>query len=127
MADAPRITAHELHDLLDRDAGIIPVDVRRDSWNRSEEKIRGAVRIDPDRYRDELDSLIPGASVATYCTCPNEGTSGRVASYLNENGYEAKALVGGFDSWVEAGFETEPKDGSGSGSDAGADEDGDES
>ncbi len=36
-----------------------------------------------------------------------------MASYLNENGYEARALTGGYDAWVEAGYATEPKDGSG--------------
>ncbi len=34
-----------------------------------------------------------------------------MASYLNENGYEATAIAGGYNAWVEAGFPTEPKDG----------------
>ncbi len=68
MADAPRITVEELHEKLEQGEQIITVDVRRGSWNRSQEKIQGAIRIDPDRYQDELDALTPGASVATYCT-----------------------------------------------------------
>jgi rhodanese-related sulfurtransferase len=32
-----------------------------------------------------------------------------VAQYLNENGYQAEALRGGFDAWKEAGYPTEPK------------------
>ena len=39
-----------------------------------------------------------------------------MASYLNEKGYQAKALVGGYDAWVEAGYDTEPKDDSAAGS-----------
>ncbi len=68
MADASRITVDELHEKLEQGEQIIAVDVRRGSWDRSQEKIQGAIRIDPDRYRDELDVLTPGASVATYCT-----------------------------------------------------------
>ena len=68
MADAERITVEELHEKLEQDEDVIIVDVRRGSWDRSEEKIQGAIRLDPDRYEDELDALVPGASVATYCT-----------------------------------------------------------
>ena len=68
MVDAPRITVEELHEKLEQGEQIIPVDVRRGSWDRAQEKIRGAVRIDPNRYEKELDALAPGASVATYCT-----------------------------------------------------------
>jgi len=32
-----------------------------------------------------------------------------VARFLNEHGYTAKALKGGFDAWKEAGYPTEPK------------------
>ena len=68
MADAARITVDELHGKLEQGEQITIVDVRRGSWDRSEEKIEGAIRLDPDRYADELDALAPGASVATYCT-----------------------------------------------------------
>ncbi len=68
MADAGRITVDELHDKLEQGDQITIVDVRRSSWDRSDEQIEGAVRLDPDRYADQLDALAPGASVATYCT-----------------------------------------------------------
>ena len=68
MADAPRITAEELHQKLDQGEQIMLVDVRRGAWDRAQEKIKGATRIDPNSYETELDALPPGASVATYCT-----------------------------------------------------------
>ena len=39
-----------------------------------------------------------------------------MATFLSEQGYEASALAGGYDAWVEAGYETEPKDGAAAGS-----------
>jgi len=32
-----------------------------------------------------------------------------VALLSNERGFDAKALAGGFDAWVDAGYSTEPK------------------
>jgi rhodanese-related sulfurtransferase len=32
-----------------------------------------------------------------------------VAQFLNEHGYQAKALLGGFDAWKAGGYPTEPK------------------
>ena len=32
-----------------------------------------------------------------------------MAQFLNEHGYMAEALEGGFDEWEKAGYATEPK------------------
>ena len=44
-----------------------------------------------------------GRLIVTYCSCHTEASSLRAASLLSEAGLTAKALVGGFPKWVEAG------------------------
>ncbi len=109
MQDTPRMTPQDLQQRLSAGAAIVPLDVRRGSYNRSDVKIAGAVRIDPDSLEAEFDHIPAGSEVATYCTCPNENTSARAARFLLERGYRAAALAGGFDAWEQAGYPTEPK------------------
>jgi len=49
------------------------------------------------------------AWVVLYCSCPNEETSSRVARDLKRRGYtRARALVGGWKAWQEAGLPVAP-------------------
>jgi rhodanese-related sulfurtransferase len=66
MNDAKRITPAELEELAGRGAVTI-LDMRR-SWDASDRKIPGAIRVEPDRYRDYTGSLPKGRTVVTYCT-----------------------------------------------------------
>ena len=68
MDDAPRITVEDLKRRMDEGEEIVPVDVRRSAWDRSDEKIAGAIRLDPSRFEDEFEQVPKGATVATYCT-----------------------------------------------------------
>ena len=108
-AVAPRVTVEEAQARLEAGDDIVFLDLRRGSYERSDVKIAGAIRIEPDEGEEHLDELPQGALIVPYCTCPSEGTSARAALLLNERGYDAAALVGGFDSWVDAGYPTEPK------------------
>ena len=108
LNDAPRITPDELRTRLDQ-GDIVPVDVRLGSWDRSDVKAKDAIRIEASALSDELDRIPEGADVVTYCTCPNENTSARAAALLNERGYHAAALAGGFEAYQDAGLATEPK------------------
>jgi len=68
VEEVPRITTEDLRNRLAAGDGVIPVDVRRASWERSDRKIEGAVRLDPSRFEEDYEHLPAGASVATYCT-----------------------------------------------------------
>ena len=107
--DAPRMTPEDLRDRMERGDDIVAVDVRRGSYERSDVKAKDAVRIDPNALADDFERIPRGSEVVTYCTCPNENTSARAAAFLNEHGYTAAALAGGFDAWEDAGYPTEPK------------------
>jgi NhaP-type Na+/H+ or K+/H+ antiporter/rhodanese-related sulfurtransferase len=112
--DAELITVGEVQTLLAVGAPVRAIDVRReDAWLDSDEHARGAVRISPRRTTTH-DARAAGLPVddwlVLYCTCPNEETSLRAVRELQRGGWHrARALVGGFDAWKEAGLGVEAK------------------
>ncbi len=108
LTEAPRITPEEANERLQRDE-VVAVDVRLGSYDRSDVKAKDAVRIPFRDLESALDQIPEGKDVVTYCTCPNENTSARAAAMLNDKGYNAAALSGGFEAWEDAGYPTEPK------------------
>ena len=84
---------------------------REGEWASAETLAGGAVRLTPDMAADDARRLgIPqDAWVVLYCSCPNEETSSRVARDLKRRGYtRARALVGGWNAWQEAGLPVVP-------------------
>ena len=90
----PTVSAHELPD----DAVVL--DVREhDEWVHGH--IDGAVHIPMGDVPVRLDEL-PEADLL-YVTCRGGGRSGRVAAWLNLNGYDAVNVAGGMGGWEAAG------------------------
>jgi NhaP-type Na+/H+ or K+/H+ antiporter/rhodanese-related sulfurtransferase len=106
------IRIEEVKALLDVGAPVVVADVRRDSeWAGAETLARGAVRLTPNMAADDARRLgLPqDAWIVLYCSCPNEETSGRVARDLKRRGFtRARALVGGWKAWQEAGLPVVP-------------------
>lgn len=81
-------------------------------------RVPGAIHLDPDlvldrnrRVGEVLNSLPPlpkDRTVITYCTCPNEEASAKLAQILRQDGYDAWALEGGLPAWRAAGLPMEP-------------------
>ena len=66
--DAPRISKEEVKALLG-DPGIIILDARtRSSWNNSDKKIKGAVRVDPDNIDSWAGSIPKSKKIIVYCS-----------------------------------------------------------
>ncbi|MCE5200350.1 MAG: hypothetical protein ABFD54_06290 [Armatimonadota bacterium] len=63
-----RITPEEVNNSIERGEYILPLDVRRASWDESNVKIKGALRIHPDEVINHLDELPKGKLIVTYCT-----------------------------------------------------------
>jgi rhodanese-related sulfurtransferase len=76
---------------------------------RATSKIRGAIRIPSDELPSRLGELPQDRGVISYCTCPQDELSARVALFLRKYGYEAWALEGGLDAWIAAGYPTEER------------------
>ena len=68
--------------------------------------IPGALQIPLARVEGEIPYLPKNKPIVTYCTCPNEESSGEAAMILARGGIDAKALKGGLGAWTDAGYPT---------------------
>jgi rhodanese-related sulfurtransferase len=107
IRNVPRISIDELKALMEKNA-VLVIDVRdRDSFAQG--RIPGAVNVDytqvlqqADRFRNETRTIV------AYCACAREMTSARAAVDLAAKGIMgARALLGGWDEWVQRGEKIE--------------------
>lgn len=107
------ISLAELDQLVKAGQQVIMLDVRTErSIETSETQVKGAVRLPPDFVlaRARELKLPKDAWLIAYCACSNEATSGRVAQDLRQAGWpNARALIGGWDAWQQAGLPVEPR------------------
>ena len=107
IRNVPRISIDELKALMAKNA-VLVIDVRDpDSYQKG--RIPGSVNVDftqilqqADRFKDDKRTIV------TYCAFAREMTSARAAVDLASKGIPgAKALVGGWDEWVQRGEQIE--------------------
>jgi len=104
-----RITPDELSDQLSGTNPPLVLDVRsRAHYERDAGQIPNSIRVSPDQIEDWASSAPKDRSIVSYCTCPDEASSGRVSRHLQELGFQASALQGGYKAW-EAKYPVEPK------------------
>jgi len=87
---------------------VLVVDVR-DQASYEQGRIAGAVHVGLDEVAAraaEVRRLASSRIVVTYCSCPSEASSLRMAQALGEHGVPAQALIGGYHGWVDAGGRT---------------------
>ena len=103
IRNVPRISIDELKTLMEKNA-VLVIDVRTPE-EFAKGRIPGAVNVDftamlqqGNRFKGETRTIV------AYCACAREMTSARAAVDLAEAGvHGAKALVGGWDDWVQRG------------------------
>jgi rhodanese-related sulfurtransferase len=67
--EAHRITIEELKQRLDLGHHVMFVDTRSpESWETSDVKVPGAIRIPADKVPDHLEELPHDGTIVTYCT-----------------------------------------------------------
>jgi rhodanese-related sulfurtransferase len=107
------VTLAELQQLTAAGEPVVLLDVRTDrSIELSDKQAKNAVRLRPEFVVATANKLkLPKDSwLIAYCACSNEATSGRVAQDLRQAGWtKARALIGGWDAWLEAGLPVEPR------------------
>jgi NhaP-type Na+/H+ or K+/H+ antiporter len=107
--DTQRITTEELAAQLARDNPPLVLDVRsRNHYASADGQIPGSVRVLPDQIEEWANQQPRERPIVTYCTCPDEASSGRAARQLNNMGFRAAALLGGYNAWHEK-YSVEPK------------------
>ena len=68
MAGAPRVSVDELKRRIDAGEEIAILDMRKGSWNRSDVKITGAIRMTPDELDEPGGKVSPDVPIVSYCT-----------------------------------------------------------
>lgn len=106
-----RIPIDEVKARLDQNEALVFLDARRpEAWQRSTVQLPGALRVPPSEVEQCLTHIPYNRSIITYCSCPGEASSARVAQALREHGFaDIHTLSGGFDAWQQAGYPLEPK------------------
>jgi NhaP-type Na+/H+ or K+/H+ antiporter len=98
--EVDRITPEQLAELMKSDNPPLILDVRsRAHYERDDGQIPGSIRVLPDQIGDWAEDKPTDRQIVAYCTCPDEASSGRVARFLREKGFDAAALVGGYNAW----------------------------
>ncbi len=100
----PRVSVHELEQLISNGRAPVILDVRSHSARFADTRqIPGAVAADLNNPDFEVTSA--DSEIVVYCTCPNEASAAQVARLLMERGFKrVRPLAGGLDAWVEAGL-----------------------
>ena len=111
--EATRVTVDEVSQRMDRGELFTFVDTRNaTAWAEAETRLPGAVRIPADDVQKHIADIPRDRVVITYCTCPHEASSARVAQELVEQGFKnVHPLFGGFEAWEKAALPVEPKSG----------------
>lgn len=107
IRNVPRISIDELKVLMATNAVLI-IDVRDvDSFAKG--RIPGAVNVDYTRILQQAEKFKgEKRTIVTYCACAREMTAARAAVDLATKGVPGvKALVGGWDEWVQRGEKIE--------------------
>ena len=103
IRNVPRISIDELKTLMAKNA-VLVLDVRT-AEEYAQGHIPGAVNINytevfqqAEKFKGETRTIV------AYCACAREMTSARAAVDLAQKGIAgAKALVGGWDEWIQRG------------------------
>lgn len=104
------IEADALHELLEKDSGVLLLDVRQPlDLLAYSEMIPGAKRIPPKELLAN-PSLVPSdVDTVFYCTCEGQKTSREIVQHGLSLGFSrVKLLRGGFSAWKAKGFPVVP-------------------
>lgn len=101
-----RVTAADLHAMLDRGETPIILDARSQPGPGSEGRIPGSIAIEQGATGFAIPLSSVDSEVVVYCDCPNEASAAYLAKQLLARGVRrVRPLAGGIDAWVAAGYE----------------------
>ena len=105
-----KITINQLLEKL-YNPQVLILDVRTpESWQGSPNKIKGAVRKNPNTFDSWSKSLPKNKALVLYWDWPQEQTSARLAQKLHKKGHQkVYVILGGWEKWQKAGYPIEKK------------------
>ena len=109
--EATRVTVDEIKERMDRGEEFSFIDTRNPTaWGEAQTELPGAIRVPADEVEQHVSEIPRDRTAITYCTCPHEASSARVAQELMGQGFKnVHPLFGGFEAWEKAGLPLEPK------------------
>ena len=110
MALAP-VAQEELRAKLDGDPALLILDLRGQAdYDSSFLRIRGAVRVHPNDISSLSHQSSHDKEVIVYCRFERDAIGLQAVGLLRDQGFEkVYPLDGGFQEWLSAGLEVEPK------------------
>jgi thiosulfate sulfurtransferase len=110
QASTEGIISHaDMKKTLERPDSVTILDVRRNSdYDKDTLTMPGAKRFDPDKIAEWSSTLPKDKEVLLFCA-HGRSISDASVDYLTRNGFKARLISGGFDSWKDAGGATVPK------------------
>jgi rhodanese-related sulfurtransferase len=108
--DIPRIDKEKVLELMDK-ADLIIIDNRNIKvYNRSPNKIKGAVRVELSKLGEFMENTPKSTNLIFYCSDHDEYLSASAALRFFQKGYKnVHALKGGWEDWLKAGYPVEEK------------------
>ena len=89
--------------------GVTILDLRRNSdYDKDTLTMPAARRFDPDKIAEWSSTLPKDKEILLFCA-HGRSISNASVDYLTKQGYKARLVAGGFDTWKEAGGATAPK------------------
>jgi membrane protein DedA with SNARE-associated domain/rhodanese-related sulfurtransferase len=106
---AATVEPHEVRDQLESGLELFIVDLRSPfEIDADPRALPGALMRPPDELIPRHAELPLDRDIILYCSCPNDGASGKATLELRKLGYRnAKTLSGGLPAWLKLGFPTE--------------------
>lgn len=108
--ETAQITVAELKAKLADDQPVVIIDVRGADYDKSEFRIKKALRIPPAELHSRMKELPREAEIVTYCACPTDGGAVKAALALQSEGFKrVRVLKGGWTAWNESNGPVERK------------------
>lgn len=105
-----RVISHaDMRNVLKEPQGVVVLDLRRNSdYDKDTTTMPSARRFDPDKIAEWSGTLPKDKEILLFCA-HGRSISNASVDYLTKQGYKARLVAGGFDSWKDAGGATAPK------------------
>jgi rhodanese-related sulfurtransferase len=105
------ITPEELKAKIAKNEALSIVDLRgQTSYEQSDKRIKGSLFSRVRKVAARLRDVPRDREIVTYCACPEDAAAILGAKVLLADGFKrVRVLKGGWDAWLKAGGQVEPK------------------